>query len=100
MNSNIDKYAKKCEISGEGMNEGWYIDGKYFSEQHMADKEAMTYCKVLANGDDYFYKDFAELYQECEDSEEYNFCYWSEWNVEDDELDTYYDSEGNEYTNN
>ena len=67
------KYARKCSFSGNGMNEGWYIYGEYYSTQEMADEVAAF------NG----YADFAEMYR-AEGGDDNDEAYYTEWEDEDD----------------
>ena len=64
----MEIYCRKCNISGVGMNEGWYIINQYYSELEMAEKVAKE-CG---------YNSWNEMY-EIEDE-----SYWTEWNCKDE----------------
>jgi hypothetical protein len=67
------KFARKCSVTGEGMNEGWVInDGESYA-QH----EHHALNLVLEMG----YKAIDEAYED-------DVCYWTDWN--DDESDWQY----------
>lgn len=76
------KFARKCDASGEGMNEGYcFGDGeKYFKHE----KDAKAYAKSIG------FKDLEEAYN----SEAY---YHTEWHHTLEEEDNYFDLKGNEY---
>lgn len=71
-------YARKCDVTGEGMNEGWIIGNNYFKHQKDADDHARTIPneKKPEKGN---YKDFKELYDSI-DKNDNDFCYWTKWN--------------------
>ncbi len=80
MKTTNKKFARRCDATGEGMNEGFVFgDGeKYFKHK----KDATKYAKEIG------YKTLQEAY----DDEAY---YWTEW----EELDgnTYFDAKGKEH---
>jgi hypothetical protein len=57
-------YARKCSVTGEGMNEGWYADGcgMYFANE----SDALHWC--IDNG----YRDIDDAYAD-------DAIYWTEW---------------------
>lgn len=77
-----EKFARKCDATGEGMNEGYcFGDGeKYFKYK----KGATAYAKEIG------YSTLKEAY----DDEAY---YWTEWEEVDEE--EYFDAKGNVYSN-
>ena len=65
-----DRFARKCSITGEGMNDGWF---------------------VVDESDDYFKyeKDILKIcidagYENLEDAYEDDFMYYTDWDVETD----------------
>lgn len=64
-----EKVARKCSVTGEGMNEGWVAnDGdEYFKYE----EDAIAWCKQNLK------KSLKKAYDEGE-------IYWTEWDVEDD----------------
>ena len=93
----MTKYARRCDATGRGMNEGYVIgDGElYFAEkEHLLDhlKQMDEWCGVKLK---YLFSDNDELLEYFYEQEYY---YYTEW----DENDIvpgmeYYDAEGNEY---
>ena len=82
----MDKYARKCDATGRGMNEGFVVgDGElYFSdEKHLIDW--LRGRGGMENLSDEF------ILNEAYEQEEY---YYTEWEEIDD--DVYYDEDGNE----
>lgn len=77
------KFARKCSVTGEGMNEGWLIDGEYFSTIELAHKKAQS-LRTLPLTDVSFYDDFYHLYKDCSKNGETDFCYYTEWYDESD----------------
>ena len=83
----MDKYARKCDATGRGMNEGFVVgDGElYFSdEKHLIDW--LRGRGGMENLSDEF------VLNEAYEQEEY---YYTEWEEIDD--DVFYDEDGNEY---
>lgn len=83
----MEKFARRCDATGRGMNEGYVIgDGeRYFSEkQHLIDWIRSR------GGMDELSDEF--ILNESYELEEY---YYTEWEEVDE--DCYYDEEGNEY---
>jgi hypothetical protein len=91
----MDRYARKCDATGRGMNEGYVIGAGdlHFSEkQHLIeylrgveweDSNDVSSSEMDTDADlmDYFYNE--------------EFYYYTEWEEIDD--DVYYDEDGNEY---
>ena len=92
----MEKFARKCDATGKGMNEGYVVgDG----ELYFGNEEDLLYhlreldwedCNGLKSKDlevdqllEYFYNE--------------NYYYYTEWD-EFDIDDEYYDADGNEYT--
>jgi hypothetical protein len=94
----MEKFARRCDITGRGMNEGYVFgDGELcFAEKEDLIKHLRTLewedadgnlSQDIENDDDlleYFYNE--EMY------------YYTEWDFYDID-DEWYDAEGNEYTN-
>ena len=87
------KYARKCDVTGKGMNEGFVFgDGeRYFSEE----KYLIAHIRSQA-GQDEITQGLSDefLLNEAYNLEEYYYTEWEE--VDEDE---YYDEYGNEYNN-
>ena len=66
---NMENYARKCSVTGEGMNEGWYAEGcgMYFANE----SDALQWCI------DNEYKDLQEAYDD-------EAIYWTEFETEED----------------
>lgn len=78
----MEKFARKCDITGRGMNEGYcFGDG----EQYACDEAS-----ALQIAQQYGYDNLDDAYKD-------DVYYYSEWN-EDDCDEEYYDADGNEYT--
>ena len=77
-----NKFARRCDITNKGMNEGFCIgDGSFY----------------VANDEDMLKHLLEETeYKTIEESYNDEYHYWTEWTEEDCE-DTFYDAEGNEY---
>lgn len=77
----IKLFARKCDATGKGMNEGYcFGDGeRYFIKK----KDATKYAKEIG------YKTLNEAY----DDDAY---YWTDWEIDVND-ETCYDAEGNEY---
>ena len=60
----MEKYARKCDITGEGMSEGWVADNgvMYFANE----EDALQWCVECG------YKDIQEAYDE-------EAIYWTDW---------------------
>jgi hypothetical protein len=91
----MERYARKCDATGRGMNEGYVIGAGdlHFSEkQHLIeylrgveweDSNDVSSSEMDTDADlmDYFYNE--------------EFYYYTEW--EEIDNDVYYDEDGNEY---
>jgi hypothetical protein len=74
------KFARKCSITGEGMNAGFcFFDGETYIKDEF---EAINYAKSLG-------------YDSLDEAYEASVYYYTEWEIEDGEV--YYDLAGNEY---
>jgi hypothetical protein len=61
---NMEKFARKCDVTGEGMNEGWVA---YDGEMYFANEgDALKWC--VERG----YKDIDEAYED-------DVIYWTDW---------------------
>ncbi len=102
MEQTIIKYARKCDITGEGMNEGYCIqDGlmyiKYEKDmiKHLRDVEKEgnpEYDELVAEGrltDEYLLNDYYES----------DYYYFTDWFDTIDEEDEWYTEEGSLITN-
>ena len=88
------KFARKCSVTGKGINEGYIIDGEWFATQ----READIYAREIG------YEDYAELClfynfdeygEELENNE--NECFWTSFEDVDGEIEAqgeYYTAEG------
>ena len=64
-----EKFARKCDATGEPMNEGWCIgDGEYYAKYEK---------DVLAELSKRGYASLSSAYED-------DVCYWTEWDNEDD----------------
>lgn len=63
-------WARKCDVTGEGMNEGWYAEGcgMYFANE----EDALQWC--IEND----YKDLKEAYAD-------GSIYWTSWHDDDED---------------
>lgn len=63
------KFARRCDVTGEGMNEGWVVNG------------GVTYLKyegdALAHAQNEGYDSIQAMYDACE--EDSDLFYWTEW---------------------
>ena len=87
MKKQITKWARRCDITGEGMNEGYCIGegGMYIKYEkdmikHIRELEKEgndEYDKQVAEGrltDDFLFEDYYQA----------DYYYWTEWECEDD----------------
>ena len=83
----MDKFARKCSITGKGINEGFCVhDGEfYFSEE----SQLVNWLRNRDSEDTSHLSDEFIL-QEAYELEEY---YYTEWDADDD--DEWYDEDGN-----
>lgn len=98
----MEKFARRCDITGRGMNEGWvWGDGTFYTSTL-----EITIAELRSDIKDGAYE-FDELGAEellaMSDDEllfyahDNDVLYFTEWDEVDE--DEYYDAEGNEYTN-
>ena len=74
----MEKFAKKCSLSGLGINEGFvFFDGETYIKDEF---EAIKYAKELG------YNSLDEAYED-------SIYYWTEFDIEDGE--DFYDTKGN-----
>jgi hypothetical protein len=77
---NLEKFARRCNITGKGMNEGYCIlDGEMYIH---TEEDMLKY--LLENTE---YKNLQEAYDD-------EYCYWTEWEVEDGD---YFLEDGTEF---
>ena len=96
----MERYARRCDVTGKGMNEGWvWGEGAYYtSTEAVTISELRSYVSDGAYNFDEMSVDEMlamtdeELMQYAYDNEVF---YYTEWEEIDD--DCYYDAEGNEY---
>ena len=83
----MEKFARRCDVTGRGMNEGYVVgDGElYFSEE----KHLIEWLRSRGGMDD-LSNEF--ILKEAYELSEY---YYTEWDEIDEEF--YYDAEGNKY---
>jgi len=79
---NKESYPVYCSVTGAGMNEGWYINGEYYSTQELADKAAQDIPNEEVE-EDVNYKDFEELYESLSD-DQMDFAYWTTFEEEEE----------------
>lgn len=79
----MEKFARKCSVTGKGINEGFcFFDGGMYFEH---EKDALEYAKTLG-------------YETLKKSYKAGVHYWTDWyDTIDEENDDYYDEEGNKY---
>jgi hypothetical protein len=70
----LSYYARQCDITGEGMNEGWVIGGGFFYIKH--EEDVIAYCKEKWN------QTLAEAYEESELNDGGDSFYWTSWEDE------------------
>ena len=86
-----ERYARKCNVTGQGMNEGWCWG------------EGLFYTLTLEDTIKELRKDYPDKADVPDDellgeSVHNEFLYWTDWYDEElEEGDTYFDKEGNEY---
>lgn len=83
----MEKFARKCSVTGKGMNDGYvFNDGEmYFYNE----SDLIVFLRGREDNND-LSDDF--LLKEAYDNEEY---YYTEWDEVDE--DEWYDAEGNEF---
>jgi hypothetical protein len=86
-----ERYARVCDVTGKGMNEGWcWGDGSFYT--------ATLEVTISELRKDYPDKDYLTDDELLEQSVDNEFLYWTEWYDEElEEGDTYFDEEGNEH---
>ena len=71
------KFARRCDVTGEGMNEGYVVgDGDFYIKY---ETDAEKWCKEAE-------------YVSIEDAFDEEAIYWTEWDADDDE-DEWYESD-------
>jgi hypothetical protein len=79
----MEKFARRCDITGRGMNEGYcFGDG----EQYACDEAS-----ALQIAQQYGYDNLDDAYKD----DAYYYTEWSEYDIDDE----YFDAEGNEFNN-
>jgi hypothetical protein len=69
--NSIFKFARRCDITGEGMNEGWVIgDGEFYIKD---ETNAENWCKEAG-------------YASIEDALDEDAIYWTEWDELDEDM--------------
>jgi len=68
-------YARKCDITGEGMYEGWVLNGGEMHFKYESDLRAYL--------SKHWGQTLEEVFAECE-SDDSDLCYWTSWEEEDD----------------
>ena len=98
-----ERYARVCDVTGKGMNEGWCWEYGCF---YTATKEdTIKELRSDINDGAYDFDEFGkETLLKMSDDElmtyayENDVFYWTEWYDEElEEGDTYFDKEGNEH---
>ena len=86
----MEKFARRCDATGKGMNEGYVVgDGElcFSEEKHLID-HLRSRGGMDGLSDEYI---LAEAY----DQDEYYYTEWDMYDIDDE----WYDAEGNEYNN-
>ena len=65
----MEKFARQCSVTGEGMNQGWVIEDGWVYAKY--EKDALKLLIEMG-------------YKSIEDAYESDNCYWTEWEDEDD----------------
>ena len=88
-------YARKCDITGLGMNEGFVMEDSFDAYYIKMKKDLIKSLRTY------------EEYNEIEDDEQMlekahadEMYYWTQWNILDDCDEFCYDLQGNEYNLN
>jgi len=94
----MEKFARKCDVTGLGMNEGWYNEGStgncYFREE----ADVLNHIRECLKEDTELCKDLnIDLLNVTNDrlfDVSYNHLgiYWTEWDADDE--DEYYNEAG------
>jgi len=96
----MERYARKCDVTGKGMNEGFiWGDGTYYTStleitiaELRSDIEDGAYDFDEMGADEMLAMTDEQLMQYAYDND---VLYYTEWEEIDD--DCYYDEDGNEY---
>jgi hypothetical protein len=94
----MEKFARKCDATGRGMNEGYVVgDGElYFAEKEDLIKHLRTLnwedCDGNSSLDVVEDDDLMEFFY---NEDQYYYTEWDEYDIDDE----YYDAEGNEFNN-
>lgn len=97
----MKKFARKCDVTGRGMNEGWvWLDGGFYTSTKEATIQELR-SDIESGGLDFNEIDPKKLSKlSDEDLLEYAYdndvLYYTTWD-ESDIDEYYYDEEGNEY---
>ena len=98
----MEKYARKCDVTGRGMNSGWVWgdDAFYTSTKEVTIKELRS--DISSGGYDFDEVGAEELLKKTDDElMDYawnnDIFYYTEWEEVDD--DSWFDADGNEYQN-
>lgn len=90
----MEKYARKCDCCGKGMNKGYYDAGQYYCSDR---------CLIWGNSSDGFEEEGGDektSYDmscwERDHKQSPDNCYYTEWEEIDEE--EYYDADGNVYS--
>ena len=90
-------YLRRCSVTGEGMNSGWIFEGDHSVVKY--ERDVLRIIRECAEDYDLRVEgrldDF--LLQAAFDA---GICYWTIWEDDLEDGDTYYDADGNEYTHN
>ncbi len=82
MKTETYKFARRCDVTGEGMNEGWVINGGDMYIKYEED--------ALAHAKEQGYDSIDAMYEACEEDGESDGFYWTEWEELDE--DEWYES--------
>jgi len=86
----MDRYARKCDATGVGMNEGFVVGA---GDLHFSEKQHLIeWLKGLAKEESLNFESDKSMMNHYYEEELY---YYTEWEEVDD--DVYYDEDGNEY---
>ena len=92
-----ERYARKCDISGEGMNEGYLIEDGIMYIKHEKDLikhlREMDFCSEDEEGNPIDVNSFSDSeLMEWSYNDEYH--YWTDWYETLEEEDEWYTKEG------
>lgn len=77
-------HARKCDISGEGMDEGYIIDDGFMYIKYKKDMMKHLYDIFKSEYPDTDISTISEEYLENKYCTEEDYYYWTEWHEEDD----------------